>query len=625
MTIVIATLHTRPSPQAVPLAAACLAAALPSSLRDRIHLLDLFPEMGEEEMAVKILAPSPDLVAFPLYAWNRKAIVSLAKRLKEEHPRLYLVGGGPEASADPEKLLSQGSFDAVVRGEGEVPFRALMERLSRQEDPAGLPGVCVRTDAGSQCGPEIPQVESRAELVSPWLSGTLAPKRGEGVLWETSRGCVFNCDYCYDARGAKGLYHFPTERLAAELDLFAKAGVGQVWVLDSTFNYPPERGKELLRLIAAKTRRLHFHFEAKADFLDRETVHLLSRLRCSVQIGLQSARPEILRTIHRQFDPELFIRRLHMLQAEGVTFGLDLMYGLPGDDYAGFRHSLGFALDRSPNHVEIFPLAVLPGTTLHRRREELGLRALDHPPYHVLESPGCSAADLRRCRELAAAADLFYNVGRAVAFFPALLKATGLGAASFLEQFALWVLESEADTAKRFFSPEKWSTSEVLALQERYVTFLLQKNQRTDLLPAALDLMRFHFHYAETLLGEETLPARPGRLPKTDPWETPWRTGPAVHLVSFSYEVLELQEMEEADLETFTAMFRPVGSTAIFLRRGDQVFCESLEEDFRKLLQGSDGKHSPREIFGGSISREEGMEILEFALAEGFLVAARSA
>jgi tRNA A37 methylthiotransferase MiaB len=615
--IVFATLHAQNSPQAVSLAAGCLAATLPERVRACVRILDFFPGDKSAEATQQIVADSPRVAAFPLYAWNRAAVLDLSRKLKETHPSIYLVAGGPEANTDPEGLLAEGGFDAVFRGEGESSFRELIERLEGGRETAQTPGTTVKTASGPVSGPDRSTPEDLK--ISPWLTGVLKPSAG--VLWETSRGCPFTCDYCYDGRGTQGVRVVPSERLEAELDLFVRSGVAQAWILDSTFNYPPERGKEILRLITRKAPQLHYHLEAKAEFLDQETVHLLSRLRCSVQIGLQSARPEVLRNIHRTLDLSLFSRKIHLLQSEGIVFGFDLIYGLPGDDYAGFRGSLQTALDLAPNHVEIFPLAVLPGTALYRRRDEFGIRAQEHPPYRVLENATCSAAELERCRHLAAAADIFYNIGRAVAFFPALLRATGLAAAEFLEQFSAWACGPGGVGPERCATAEGWNPAEVYDLQERFVTVLLKERGREDLLPAALDLMRFHFHYAETLMGEETVPRRKGRSGRSA-WERRWRMAPNARLVSFAYELLDLQEIGEADLEEFTALFRPVGSTALFLRRGDQVICESLEEDFLKLLQGSNGERTPGQIFGGSIGRREGEEIVEFAVDEGFLIPA---
>ncbi len=618
MKIVLPTLHVRRSPQAVPLAAACLAAALPAPLRDQATLLDFFPPAAEEEMLEEILACRPDLVAFPLYVWNRTALLALARRLRRELPALRLVAGGPEATADPAGVLAEGALDGVVRGEGEIAFARLAEQLSRGEEPSGLPGLSWQTPRGMVAGPDSPPAEPE-ELPSPWLSGVLAPAAGGGVLWETSRGCPFGCDFCYEAKGSRVGRHLPAARLEAELELFVRSQVSQIWILDPTFNFPPERGKELLRLLAARAPHIHIHLEAKADFLDRDAVRLLNRLHCSVQLGYQSGRPEVLRLLHRSHDPELFARKVHLLNAEGVTFGLDLIYGLPGDDYAGFCTSLDTALAFTPNSIDLFPLAVLPGTPLYRRSQEFGLRAQAVPPYQILESATYSAADLARSRRLAAAADLFYNIGRAVAVFPALLRATGRKPATFLEGFADWVTESAGIAEEKLLQPESWRPRDILPLQEGYTERLLRAAGRADLLPAASDLLRYHYHYAETLLGEETVP--PGEaLTRRDLWDTPWRLAPQTRLVPFTYEVLDLQETGDVDLEELAAMFRPVGSVALFLRRGEQVFCESLEETFLRLLQGSDGQRTPREIFAGSVSRREGEEIVEFAVSEGFLL-----
>ena len=610
MRILLPTLHVRPSPQAVPLAAACLKAALPEEFRRRASLLDLYPRQSDAEMLAAILAAAPDLVAFPLYVWNRRRLLTLARQLRQSRPDLILVAGGPEVMADSASVRAEGIFDYLISGEGEETFAALVARLGHGE----------RLVATGPLAASPPPPEG---LPSPWLSGALFPTEGGGVLWETSRGCPFACAFCFDSRGTRGLRPLPMARLEAELDLFVRHRVGQIWILDSTFNHPPERGKELLRLLGRKAPHIHVHLEAKADFLDRETARLLGRLSCSVQVGLQSARPEVLRRIHRKFEPREFSRKIQLLNQAGVTFGFDLIYGLPGDDYAGFRQSLDFALGLTPNHLDIFPLAVLPGTELHRDAAELGLRAQTEPPYEILESPSCTTSDLDACRLLAAAVDLFYNTGRAVAFFSALLRVPGWKASDFLLDFADWGRAVAKIPRERFLDGESWQAADVLELQESYLGHLFKNLERPDLLPAALDLLRYHFHYAETLLGPETLPSPPEELRDLDPWRAPVRLAEGVRLVHFSYEILDLLEMEDPELEEVALIFRPVGSVAVFLRRGEEVLCESLEEDFLKLLSGCDGRRSPEEIFAGTVVRAEGEEIVRFALAEGFLRPAR--
>lgn len=619
MTIVIATLHVRPSAQAVPLAAGCLAAALPSELRDQTLLREFYPDHSAAEIAAALVNITPRLICMPLYSWNHSVMVAAARLLRQVLPDTLLIAGGPEATAAPEQLLGEGAFHALIRGEGEATFDELCRELAAGNPLAPLPGLSLVTAAGVAHGPDR-EPAAAEDLPSPWLSGVLQPAAGGGVLWETARGCPFACDYCYDGGGSRGVRPLPTERLRGELQLFARWGVSQVWVLDSTFNFPAKRGRDLLEMVRREAPHLHLHLEAKAEFLDRPTARLLSRQPCSVQLGLQSFNPEILHHIHRNFDPQSFRSKVGLLNQEGVTFGFDLIYGLPGDDFDGFATSLEAALELRPNHLDLFQLAVLPGTSLYRRREKFGLSADPHPPYLLRSSASMSTTDLARCRRLAAAADLFYNLGRAVAFFPGLLQAIGRKPVQFFEDFAAWLAESKEIGLEELENPELFPPARVFSLQEEFLAAALKSRGREELWPAAQDLLRYHFHHAETLLGAETLPATPEEVWGRDLWNSPWRTAPTLRLIPFHYEILDLQELAEPNLEQITRLFRPVGSVGLFLRRGNEVWCESLEEDFLTLLRASDGSQTPREIFAGSISRGEGEEIVEFAVAEGLLL-----
>lgn len=620
MKIVLPTLHVRRSAQSVPLAAGCLAAALPAEQRRETVLIDLFLDQGMQHWRAEILAREPDLVCFPVYVWNRVGVIALATLLKESRPELMLIAGGPEASGDPEGLLASGAWDAVIVGEGEEIFAALVSRLPTAARLTAGPGLRVPTGsqpgAAAQLSAPLPDL---ASLPSPWLSDVLRPTPEGGVLWEVARGCAFSCDYCVETRRHGEVRTYPFARLAAELEWFVRAGVRQVWVLDATFNYPPERGIELLELLLATAPQLHYHLEAKADFIDRHTATLLGKLSCSVQLGLQSASEEVLRTIHRPLDLDSLTEKVHLLQAEGVVYGFDLIYGLPGDNYAGFRHSLDVTMAFHPNHVHVFPLALLPGSRLDEQRQRHGLVADPNPPYEVIRSPSWSEDDLEACRRLAAVVDIFFNTGRAVACLPALLEVFGTSPSDFFSDLLAWALEQPDLSRDQLLDPEGWEALDAYRLQQNYLVAALKRSGKAHLVSAVLDLLCYHYHYAETLLGEELLPLEEEVSDGARLWEVPLYRVPQLRLVPFSYEILDLLEIEEMALEDFVNLFRPVGSTALFLRRGNEVYCESLDEDLLRLLRQSDGQRTPAEIFAGCLPEVTGLELVAFAVGEGML------
>jgi len=617
MNLVFCTLHVRRSSQAVPLAAGCLAAALPAGLCTSIRLVDIYPEQSDHEILSAILSANPDVVAFPVYVWSRQRIIGLVRQLRQSNRSLYLIAGGPEATGDPTGLLSAAPWNALIHGEGEAALAGLLERLAEGPPQQPLPGVTLMLEQGplstkSSCHYDLDNA------TSPWLSGTIKPA-SSGVLLEVARGCAFSCDYCFDARGQQGVRVLPKKRLKAELELFVDSDVSQVWVLDSTFNYPPERGVELLEMLLEVAPGLHYHLEAKADFIDRHTVSLLGKLNCSIQIGLQSVHERVLKTIHRPIDLEVLTEKIHLLEAEGIVYGFDLIYGLPEDSYTGFLESIDTVLGFAANHIHIFPLAVLPGTRLAAQREKYGIEAQRQPPYELVCSADWTAEEMELSRRLAAATDLFYNTGRAVAFFPAIVEALQTRPSELFEDFFKWALQQPETDHDRLMQTEHWAAEDAYRMLQGYLSHRLQSAGQGHLVSIFLDLLCYHFNYAETLLGEELLPISSESMLEKDAWETPWQRSNKFRLVPFAYEILDLLEMEGMYLEEMTNLFRPVGSVALFMRRENQVFCESLSEEMLQLLKYSDGKSSPKEIFAGSLPEATGAELVEFAVCEGLL------
>jgi hypothetical protein len=225
-------------------------------------------------------------------------------------------------------------------------------------------------------------------------------------------------------------------RVRAELQLFEACGVSQIFVLDPTFNFDKKQAKAILRLIARSAPAIHFFFELRSEFIDAELARLFAALRCSLQIGLQSADDAVLRKISRSIDREDFEAKVLLLHQAGATYGFDLIHGLPGDTLAGFHASLDFALSLMPNHLDIFPLSVLPGTRLHDTAPDLGLQHLQDIPYPVLASPTFSAADMAAAARTARACDLFYNQGKAVPWFALIQEALDLAPSELFIRFA---------------------------------------------------------------------------------------------------------------------------------------------------------------------------------------------
>ncbi len=608
MKILIVSLHVRRSAQAVALAAGNLKAALPAPLQQTTRLLDLYLEQPLAQMLETIKTEQAELIAFSVYLWNRPQIVQLVKELKALDSPPFILAGGPEASADSGQLLASGPFDAILRGEGEESFAQLAERMVRNETLAGIAGLYLdpRQPLSEACCCDIEQ------LASPWLSNSLKPVEG-GAVWEVARGCPFNCNFCYDAKGTAGVRPLPLARLAAELELFCRNGTEQVWVLDSSFNAPQKRGEQLLRLLLDKAPQLHYHLEAKAEFIDPNTIDLLSQLSCSVQLGLQSADSEVLAGLNRKINPQKFWAGVELLANSGLTFGLDLIYGLPGDSYAGFCASLERTLNYRPNQVDIFPLAVLPGTKLYQQKTELGLEADAQPPYLLRQSTEFPAEQMHACALLAAAADLFYNLGRAVGFLLPCCESLRITPLQLVEDFRDWFIETQGGE-DALLNHDGLHSEQILQFQQDFIAQRFRQAGRHKLLPIVSDILDYHYRYAETLLGEETLPAA-DEIPEG----AVLGLAKGVCLIHFRCDILAALENEQIDLRRWGKLLEQTPTTGLMIRRGGEVLSEALTEEFAELLARAKQGQTARQLLAG-LPAEEAGELLQFALQEGLLI-----
>ncbi|QWV93559.1 radical SAM protein [Geomonas oryzisoli] len=611
MKITLVAIHPHPSPQAVPLACAFLQEALlaDQALQGSLQtaIAEFFLQDDAARCAREIARTTPELVAFSVYVWSRDHAVAVARELRMLLPDAILCAGGAEPTANPAGLLDEGVFDFIVRGEGEGTLVQAVRRIAAGGAPAGIAGIVLPGDAAAP----LPSPLDLDSLPSPYLSGRLDPTVPGGALWQLSRGCDFACSFCFDHKGSGGVRRFAMERVEAELRLFARLQVPQVFVLDSTFNKDARRAKEILRLIRKVAPGIHFHFEVRSEFIDAEMAELFASITCSLQIGLQSADAAVLRAVGRGFDRDDFVNRAFLLNQSGAIFGFDLIYGLPGDTPELFRSSLDFALSLYPNHLDIFPLAVLPGTRLYGKAQALGVQHLEAPPYTVVATPGYTPEQLSRAGRLAAACDVFYSRGKAVAWFNSVVEALRLTPSAFLAAFADFLGErGEADIAEE----------EIWGLQRRFLEQIFRERKKAKLLPLALDLADYHHHYASALMAAPPTPPTPKQLRRLDPLQLPLALAASTTLARFSYEVLEILDAGEPDLAEFCACFNATGSCALIYPAHGEVCTESVSPPYFELLLALDGKQSARTLCRSTgLSEEEAREFLSFALAEGIV------
>lgn len=479
--------------------AAFIADSLYSEIK--VHEEEQTQVQTQVQVQTQTRAGSKAIFCFSCFVWNIKILQKCSRILRGRG--FITIAGGPEITAHPDFYKD---FDYCVSGEGEDSVPSLIKKIINERKNDNQSSEKKTDESEKKSNDEAEESGEKShkstaihyfspdleKLYSPYLDGILNPSEYEGALWELARGCPFKCSYCYESKGEKKVRYFPMERIKAELDLFAAKKVPQVFVLDPTYNVNKKRAIELLRLIAKKTPDTFYYFEARAEFIDRELASEFTKIPCALQIGLQSAKENVLRLVNRPFDKKKFVRNIGILNEEGVTFGLDLIFGLPGETFASFRDGIDFAISLYPNNLEIFCLSVLPGTDLFDRAESLGLVWEKVPPYHVIKTTDFTGDDLKRAEKLSKACTYFYNSGRAVPWFNSVCRLLKIKASKFFEIF----YEKYSEECERLSSLQS-SCEEIshIHIQKIQLDFLRSQLSTKNLMkyfPAVEDIVKFY-------------------------------------------------------------------------------------------------------------------------------------
>ena len=405
----------------MPLAPFCLKKAVDESGLD-VHttICDLNINDTQEDLLHRVMATQPDVLGLSLYIWNRACAAQLIRRVKALRPDVVVIVGGPEATFSVEETFREMPIDFLLRGAGEESLPALLRVIMDGGDASAVPGCCFRQGDGLHTALPAPAPAPRSDLYDESWHAALG---GRMAYVETSRGCPFQCSFCLsgnkEAPDARQVQFVPVDEALALLIRIGNSGCDTVKLIDRTFNCHKQRTMALLRgLIAAKREGLIgevcYHFEVAADLFDDEALALLATAPAGLfqmEAGLQSFHAPTLDACDRHTDMARLTDRIRRILAPGnIHLHIDLIAGLPQEDFTTFGRSFDQAFALQPHQLQLGFLKFIHGSNL--RMDKWGARFAPDPPYEVLSTPWISYEELRRLHDAAEAVERIHNSGR---------------------------------------------------------------------------------------------------------------------------------------------------------------------------------------------------------------------
>lgn len=383
---------------------------------DHIILKEYTINQQKDDIMRDIYLEHPDVVCVSCYIWNISFVKELMADLTKILPDADFWAGGPEVSYDAEKFLAENpEFTGVMVGEGEETFLELSGHYIEQSpaDLKDITGVCYR-DGEKIVHNGWRQIMDLSSI--PFIYKDLADFKNRIIYYESSRGCPFSCSYCLSSIDKK-LRFRDTEMVKKELQFFIDNKVPQVKFVDRTFNCKHDHAMAIWKYINEHDNGVtNFHFEISADLLREEELQEMSTMRpglIQLEIGVQSTNPDTIKAIHRTMDFEKLkgiVNRIHSFG--NIHQHLDLIAGLPYEDYDSFRKSFNDVYALKPQQLQLGFLKVLKGSHMMEMCQEYEIVYKTREPYEVLSTKWLDYDHVLKLKSVENMVEVYYNSGQ---------------------------------------------------------------------------------------------------------------------------------------------------------------------------------------------------------------------
>ncbi len=435
-----------------------------AELQKHIELAEYTINNYTQDILADIYRRNPDVIGFSCYIWNWSLIQDLLRELPKVLPHTDIWLGGPEVTYDADFILKEyPQVSGIMIGEGEATFKELLESYVQEKMPdsqraenkmvanetvkselAVSKSVKIQVDtckedntwakrkwqqiAGLCLHTGYTPVRELTDISTlPFLYEHLEPFTNRIIYYETSRGCPYRCSYCLSSIDKKVRLR-DIGVIKEELQFFLDKKVPQVKFVDRTFNCNHEHAMEIWEYIYEHDNGVtNFHFEISADILREDEIALLKKFRpglAQLEIGVQSTKEETIHAINRVMN----VQKLEHIVASikkgnNIHQHLDLIAGLPYEDYESFGHSFNRVYEMEPEQLQLGFLKVLKGSEMHERAQEFGICYLSKPPYEVLYTKWMSYNDVLRLKHIEEMVEIYYNSNQYTHTLPFLLRA----------------------------------------------------------------------------------------------------------------------------------------------------------------------------------------------------------
>ncbi|WLR43118.1 B12-binding domain-containing radical SAM protein [Bacillus carboniphilus] len=357
----------------------------------------------------------PEVIGFSCYIWNIKESIEVIKMLKKIDPQLVIIVGGPEVTYDTKHWMETvPEIDFISIGEGEATFKQFLQAINDKSSIEEVSGLAYRDDGKIIMNPQRNKIDLKT-LPSPFNFKEDLPHLSKRVTYiETSRGCPFSCQFCLSSIEV-GVRYFDREKIKEDIRHLMRNGAKTIKFVDRTFNISRSYALEMFQfLIDEHIPGTVFQFEITADIMRPEVIQFLNENAPEglfrFEIGVQSTNDETNELVKRKQNFNKLTRTVSMVKEGGkIDQHLDLIAGLPEEDYHSFRQTFNDVFALRPEELQLGFLKMLRGTGLRLSADKHQYIFMDTPPYEILGNNVLSFDDIIKIKQVEDVLEKYWN------------------------------------------------------------------------------------------------------------------------------------------------------------------------------------------------------------------------
>lgn len=359
---------------------------------------------NKEKIIEYILKNNYQVIAFSCYIWNINLIKEILKELKNKN--LTIILGGPEVSYNAIYYLEHNLANYVIKNEGEEAFDRLLAYLNNEEELTNVPNLYFKTGFTFDKLVDLNKTKMAYDL--------LDDLKNKIVYIETSRGCPYHCGYCMASLDNKVRF-FNIEEIKNQILLLNQKGARVYKFLDRTFNANKKNFISLIDFIVEKhLANQSYQFEITGDLLDKDVIEYINNKAPKhlfrFEIGIQSTNIQTNLSVGRIQNNEKLFNNIKLIQDKGIIdLHLDLIAGLPYEDYSSFEKTFNDVVSLTPHELQLGFLKLLYGTALHNEAKKYNYVWQDYAPYEIIRNDFMSEDDIKEIHITEDAFETYYN------------------------------------------------------------------------------------------------------------------------------------------------------------------------------------------------------------------------